>query len=484
MHTNNPIFSIDFYKSGHKKMYPVDTELIFSNFTARKSRLEGIDYTVFFGLQYFIKEYLIKRFNEHFFSLGVEKVIAEYQELMDSCLGPNVVTAEHIRELHNLGYLPLTIYALPEGTSVPTGIPSMVWYNTLPRFYWLVNYLETIASATLWQACTSATIAKEYKKIFQKYAEKTGVDPMFLQFQGHDFSYRGMGSHESAMISSAGHLLSFSGTDTVPAIVFLKEYYHGNIKAIGGSVPATEHSVMCVGLEDAEEKTISHLLDKYPTGILSVVSDTWDYWKVVSEILPKLKDKILARDGKLVIRPDSGDPELIICGNPQAPKGTPEHKGTIRCLYDTFGGTTNTKGYIQLNPKIGTIYGDSITRQMARSILRNLYNQGWATNCIVFGIGSYTYQYNTRDTFGFAIKATYAEIGGRVYNIYKNPKTDTGKRSAKGLLAVKLTKDNKLVLHEEASWSDVEHCMFRKVFHNGKLYSDQTLEDVRNKIRE
>lgn len=482
MDHKNPIFSIDFYKSGHYNMYPENTELIFSNLTARKSRLEGIDYTVFFGLQYFIREYLQKRFNEYFFSLDVEKVVKEYQELMDSCLGPGVVTSSHIQELHKLGYLPISIYALPEGTRVPIGMPSMVWFNTIPRFYWLVNYLETILSTTMWQACTSATIAREFRKIFLKYANKTGIDPSFVQYQGHDFSYRGMSSHESAVLSGAGHLLSFNGTDTVPAILFLKDYYEASINTIGGSVPATEHSVMSIGLEDGEEQTISNLLDKYPTGILSIVSDTWDYWNVISVTLPKLKNKILARNGKLVVRPDSGDPELIICGNPQAPKGTPEYKGTIRCLYETFGGKQNAKGFIELDPHIGAIYGDSITRPVAHSILRNQYNAGWATNSTVFGLGSYSYQYNTRDTFGFAVKATYAEVNGKPFNIYKNPKTDSGKRSAKGLLAVKRLPTGELVLEQETSWDNVKNCSFRKVFEDGIAHSIETLDKIRERL--
>ena len=303
----NPLILTDFYKVHHNKMYPEGMTKIYSNLTPRKSRMKGIDKIVVFGLQHFILEYLIKAFNEEFFKKNKEDVINEYKRHIP-------VDTKHIEALHDLGYLPIEIKALEEGTLCPIGVPLLTITNTHPDFAWLVNYLETLLSAVLWQPITSATIAYEYKKLLTKYTKETDEKNVeFVNWQGHDFSMRGMSSIESAVLSGMGHLTSFTGTDTIPAIYQLEDSYSAT-GLIGASVPATEHSVMCMGTKEDEIKTFSRLLDLYPEGILSVVSDTWDLWKVCTEFLPKLKNKILARNGKLVIRPDSGAPVDIICG--------------------------------------------------------------------------------------------------------------------------------------------------------------------------
>jgi Nicotinic acid phosphoribosyltransferase len=234
-------------------------------------------------------------------------------------------------------------------------------------------------------------------------------------------------------------LLSFTGTDTIPAIDWLEHFYNADAEKelIGGSVPATEHSVMCLGGNETEKETFLRLITEvYPKGIVSIVSDTWDYWKVVDKLLRELKPNIMSRDGKVVIRPDSGDPVKIVCGDPDS-YNVPVRKGTIEVLWDIFGGTINSKGYKQLDPHIGVIYGDSITLDRCRDICENLKQKGFASTNIVFGIGSYTYQYVTRDTFGFAMKATHGIVNGQPVDIYKDPITDDGvKKSAKGLLCV------------------------------------------------
>src|SRR6185436_5101883 len=211
------------------------------------------------------------------------EVVAKYKRRVDNALGKDAVPTDHIEALHDLGYLPIQIMALPEGSRVPIGVPPLVIRNTDPIGFWLPNYLETILSCTLWQPCTSATIAREYKKEFERAAKGTGASVDFTQFQGHDFSFRGMSSLESACLSGAGHLLSFRGTDTVPAIDFLEQYYYADSdkEMIGVSVPATEHSVMCMGTQEKEIETFRRLFKLYPQGILSVVSDTWDYWSVL-----------------------------------------------------------------------------------------------------------------------------------------------------------------------------------------------------------
>lgn len=482
---------IDWYKADHRRQYPEGTSLVFSNFTPRSSRIDGVDSVVFFGLQYFIKEYLVKQWNESFFSRPVEEVVAKYKRRVDNALGKDAVPMEHIRELWALGYLPIRILALPEGTRVPIGTPPLVIHSTHPSGFWLPNYLETILSCTLWQACTSATIAREYRREFQRAATDTGADVGFTLFQGHDFSFRGMSSLESACLSGAGHLLSFAGTDTVPAIEFLEQYYHADSdkELVGVSVPATEHSVMCMGTQEGEIQTFRRLFKLYPAGILSVVSDTWDYWGVLTNILPQLKGEILARNGKLVIRPDSSPktPLEIICGDPEAPEGTPEYKGSIEVLWELFGGTTNAAGYRELDSHIGLIYGDSITRDLAKRINAALKAKGFASTNWVAGIGSYTYQYNTRDTFGFAMKATFGVVNSEDREIFKDPKTNKGafsKKSAKGLIAVYQNKDGSFTRQEQASWEQVNNCAFNVVFNDGKEGFQNTLADLRVRLSE
>lgn len=481
----NPLLYTDGYKVDHRRQYPDNTTLVYSNWTPRKSRLEGIDKVVFFGLQFFIKKYILEDFQNNFFNQPKDQIVARYARRINNYLGPNKVGTEHIAALHDLGYLPMVIKALPEGASVPIRVPMFTMYNTLPEFFWLTNYFETLISATVWMPCTSATLAKKYRTILDNYAQKTSSIPEFVDWQGHDFSMRGMAGLEAGTMSSAGHLLSFTGTDTIPTIDFLEEYYNANSdeELVGGTVAATEHSVMCMGTNSGELETFKRLVTEvYPNGIVSIVSDTWDLWKVLTEYLPALKEEILARDGKVVIRPDSGDPVDIICGNPN---GTTEieRKGVVESLWETFGGRTNDKGYKELDSHIGAIYGDSITLARAEQICSRLEQKGFASTNVVLGIGSFTYQYNTRDTFGFAMKATYGEVEGVGREIFKDPITDDGtKKSAKGLIKVTL-ENGEYVLHDQVSWEEEKEGEFREVFRDGKLLVDSTLAEIRAQIR-
>jgi nicotinamide phosphoribosyltransferase len=559
-----PPHQIDFYKSGHIKQYPDKTDLVFSNLTPRASRIPGIDKVAFFGLQYYIKEYLVFQWNEAFFDLDISLVEALYQQRMDTSLGKGSVSVEHIKALHKLGYLPLEIKALPEGTMVPLRVPMFVVYNTNPDFYWLTNYLETAISATVWGACTSATIANEFRKLLTDRSIKTTGKSDFVPFQGHDFSCRGMFGLEASVISGAGHLTSFVGTDTVPAIDMLDLFYNTKEgELVGTSVPATEHSVMSVGSEESEIKTFERLISEtYPGGIVSIVSDTWDFWKVITEYLPELKDIITARNGKVVIRPDSGDPADILCGSVkvidygdkvksldelkvlaldeieyETSDATPHgelgddkpygyfrfnnkvykitihlywsrydkqyyyiddskietceevilnhiEKGAVQCIWETFGGTTTEQGYKVLDEHIGLIYGDSITLERAQDICNRLEKKGFASTNVVLGVGSYTYQHTTRDVFGFAVKATYAEVDGQPIEIFKKPKTDDGtKNSAKGLTAVFRKVNGELYLMDQATWYDVNNCEFKTVFKNGLVCNEISLAEVRDNIK-
>lgn len=484
-----PILLKDGYKVGHRSQYPEGTTLVYSNLTPRKSRDAAIEEIIVFGIQYFIKEYLVCQFEEYFFKQPKEQVLQQYKRRIDHYLGKDSMSYDHIAALHDLGYLPIEIKALPEGSLAPMRVPVFTIKNTHPQFFWLTNMLETILSATLWKPCTSATTAFQYLATFTAYARETvGDDMSFIPWQGHDFSFRGMSGVEDALMSGAGHLLCFTGTDTIPVIDFLETYYQANCERelVGGSVPATEHSVMCMGTEEAEIDTFDRLISEvYPTGIVSIVSDTWDFWQVITDFLPRLKDKITTRDGKVVIRPDSGDPVKIIVGDAEATPGSAAYKGAIECMWEIFGGTITQQGYKLLDSHIGLIYGDSITTARQQEILEGLKQKGYASYNVVLGIGSYTYEYVTRDTFGFAMKATYGEVNGKGRNIFKDPKTDDGtKRSAKGLMQVyRDAATGRLKIKDKCSWEEEKEGELKTVYKDGKLVIDVSLAEIRNNIQ-
>lgn len=499
MFTVNPLLKCDGYKVSHRQQYPKGTGLVYSNFTPRKSRVEGVDYMRFFGLQAVMQGFLIDDFNENFFNQPKKKVVANYKRRMDGYLGPDAVPVDHIAALHDLGYLPLNIDAIPEGTKVPLNVPAMTMWNSRdePEFFWLTNYLETAISNQLWLPCTSATTAGIFKERFDYWANATGATLDFVPFQGHDFSYRGMGGEDAACTSGAAHLVAFVGTDTIPAIDFLEYYYGADSERdlVGCSVPATEHSVMCAGGEDDEMETISRLITEvYPTGIVSIVSDTWDFWGVVTKILPKLKDAIMKRyendpTSRVVIRPDSGVPHKILNGDEQA-NTAHERQGLIACFHDTFGATENEKGFFAIHPCIGAIYGDGINFEEQERILKGLHANGYESTSVVLGMGSYTYQYVTRDTFGTVCKATYCEINGEPREIFKSPKTGAWKKSHRGLLRVdrELNVDfevfsgrvpvTKLVVKEGVSW-DEQGGELVPVMRDGAIIKRQTLSEIR-----
>ena len=457
----NPLTCIDFYKADHRRQYPEDTEYVYSNFTARKSML-GDSKVLFFGLQYFIKWFLIEEFNKEFFQRPKEEVISDYREMMENTIG-GLESYTHLEDLHDLGYLPIRIKALPEGSLVDIKVPLFTITNTSPKYFWIVNYLETILSTTLWKMITSATTSYKYRKLLDRYAKETG-DETFTPFQGHDFSFRGMSGVQDAAMSGAGHLLSFVGTDTIPAIELLQKYYSGK-GLIGCSVPATEHSVMCMGSKEEEFETFKRLITEiYPKGIVSIVSDTWDLWKVVEDYLPRLKEEILAREGRIVIRPDSGDPVQISLE-------------VVRRLAKNFGVQVNDKGYKRIHANLGVIYGDSITLERCEQILEGLKKEGYSSDNMVFGIGSYSFQYCTRDTHGFAMKATWGQIKGDGREIFKDPVTDNGtKKSARGLLRIEKEGENYILYDQQTTDNGGE---LQTVFEDGKLLVDVSLDQMR-----
>lgn len=581
----NPLLLTDGYKTGHHLQYPKGTTLVYSNFTPRSNKYapEGCE-VVSFGQQMIMKQ-IHEAFDRDFFSRPKDEVCGEMKTELSMYLNTDY-DVSHFEALHDLGYLPIKVKSLPEGNVVPIKVPVLTIVNTHPDFYWVTNYLETIISNLLWKPMTSASISRHYRKVLTKWQEKTATEQAwFIDWQGHDFSMRGMDSVEATISSGLGHLVGFSGSDSLPAIYGARKFYNED-GFVAGSVNATEHSVMCAGSKDDEEGTFRRLMETYPGGILSVVSDTWDLWKVITEYLPAMKEEILSRDGKLVIRPDSGDPVDILCGTnanihvvhdegtsydedgcsdegglswkewaaeyaeekliEQTPHGeyggdinvrvqfkgevynvhykpewnrhdkqyyfidsygsgvdyctftkvesTPEQFGVIELLWNIFGGTVNAQGYKELDPHIGAIYGDSITIERANEICKRLEAKGFASTNVVLGIGSFTYQFNTRDTFGFAMKATYVEVNGEGQEIFKDPITDDGtKKSATGLLYVgeteegyflvdKVGKDGESHTQHNGVMIDEGNGCLEVIYENGTFHRQTTLTEVRKRV--
>lgn len=480
MDERNPLFLIDFYKVGHVQQYPEGVERIWVNWTPRYShRDDGA--MVHFGLHYFIQKYLIHGFNEHFFWRPLSEILRDYRDLISSTLGIQNPKTDHIESLHRYSRLPIEIYSLPEGSLVPLGVPAVVITNTDEDAFWLPNYLETMFSNILWKPSTSATTARSFRQLFTYWAKRYGHTNFdFINWQGHDFSFRGMSGIEDACLSGMGHLTSFFGTDTIPAIIAARNYYGADLTC-GGSVPATEHSVMCAGGKAGEFETFKRLITEvYPSGIVSIVSDTWDLWKVLTDYVPRLRDTILKRDGKVVIRPDSGDPVKIMIGDPDSTFG-PERAGVLGLLAEVMG--VDDHGSIN---KAAAIYGDGISLDRANRILQGCVETHKLSpyNC-VFGIGSYTYQFVTRDTYGLAMKATAVQHYDNVIPIYKSPVTDDGgKKSLCGIPIVHQDETRGFYVTETDKPGELLSCALKPVMMDGYPVHTETLGNVRRRIQE
>jgi nicotinamide phosphoribosyltransferase len=509
----NPLLMTDGYKTSHHKMMPEGTTLVYSNFTLRNVKYmpEKAKEIVVFGQQYVMK-YIHDLYQENFFNQPKEIVINEVKEYLTSYLGCEYDTT-HFEELYDLGYLPINVKSLPEGMVIGEKIPILTIYNTHPNFFWLPNFLETLISSLLWKPVHSASIAYGYKQVLMEYALKTDKDNVgFVNFQGHDFSFRGMQHLESAISSGLGFLTSFYGTDTIPALQAAKYYYDSS--NIGFSVPASEHSVMTSYGKEDEIVGFKRLMRQFPSGILSIVSDSFNLWDVCTKFMVELKDEIMARDGKLVIRPDSGNPVDILCGVgfeesgkyykynriPQIPGeekveiSKSEHKGVIELLWDVFGGTVNEQGYKVLDSHIGAIYGDSITIDRADEICSRLETKGFASTNVVLGVGSYSMGYATRDNQGGAIKATYVEVMEQVdkhgvmsrvgREIFKDPITDDGtKKSATGLLCVTLNEEKEIQLVDKVDWETECEGLLETIYQDGEFFNTTTFEEIRNRLK-
>lgn len=477
----------DTYKQIHNKIYPKGLTKLVSYWTPRRSMLKEQEHMVFFGLQAFIKKYLITYFKDHFFNLNVNDVRNIYTYDMDIQLSHEGYNVKPILALYELGYLPIQIRALPEGTLVPMGVPCIEITNTHPDFAWVVQWIECILQVELWKPCVHATIGHMYREAANCWYKKTCDDLLKPSVACSDFGMRGMSCMDEAAKCSAAWMLSFDKTSTIPAIDYIDNYYSSDETecaklGIGIGAISTEHSVMALNYAvDGDEITfVKRLLTElYPEASFSMVSDTYDYWNMIDNILPACKDEIMNHNGKLLIRPDSGDMVEIAVK-------------TIEKLWKVFGGTINNKGYKVLDPHIGIIYGDGCSLNNVKLVWKKLANKGFAASNIVFGIGAFCFSaivepnghmvVVTRDTFGIAMKATYGVVDGKPIMIYKDPKTDTGhlKKSHKGCCKVFKNK-GELVCADEYEHL-VEDTELKLIFENGNLMLDEDFRDIRERL--
>lgn len=516
----NPALACDYYKIGHPFMQPPGTQTVYSTWTARSYKHHlGCPKTVVFGHQYTIKEFLIDFFQKNFFDVSIDVLRDEYQSMIQDSFNPRYIGFDRFEELHQLGYLPLSIYGVPEGTLLPVGIPDHVVFNTHPNFAWLPQYIEDIWSANNWLPSTSATTAYYLRRQIEPYCEKTSDISDLAQHMCGDFSLRGHTSLQAGAISGAAHLLSFDRTATVLSNALVKQFYGDEVAGLG--TPSLEHSVVEQGVAwfrnriatgdipdyiqpylqkvmlkgDWEVNLVAEmcfilylLTEVQPTGTITYVSDTYDYWGVVSCILPTIKEAIMVRDGCFSVRPDSGNPVSIICGDKYVTAESPVYKGTLSCLLDIFGYEVNGKGYKVLPPQIRMIYGDAITKEIVDKVGAWCVSNKVSIENVTFGIGAFTYQYVTRDTRGYAIKATdcihekYGEIP-----IFKAPKIDPNKKSLRGCVAVVKDADEQyrivdgLTLDESLAYEG--NIMVPKLV-NGEIKYHETLWDIKQRLQE
>lgn len=577
----------DSYKLSHDGFTPDDLNEVFSNGTPRFYHYFKQKYPDFegklvtFGTQYMVK--YVKDLFDTFFTADKDREIARLKRVFTRYIG--LQDYSRFEDLHDLGYLPIEIRALPEGAMINFGLPIFTIRNTHPEFDWLTNYLETILSFLIWKPLTVANISREFYKLSMKFAEETCDDTSHVKFQNHDFSERGQSGCDSTESVGMAWLSHSIGTDNTPGVFGADYYYKGEECGIVGlSVPASEHAVVTCNiinnaimsqnvpveelvitdemLKAGEKQFLLDVLTKYyPTGIVSSVFDSYDYWAALTEILPEIKDVIMSRDGKLVVRPDSGDPIEVVCGtvtvwdgnnfdsvddaaeyfkeklieeiNEETAHGergvdsatgyfsfedniyafdvsvdwnrydkrfyfiecdyvenirgvelTPQQKGTVQVLWEIFGGKVNSKGYKVLDEHIGLIYGDGINYYRAKEIFTRLKQKGFASSNIVYGVGSFTLNLISRDDLGFAIKATHCKVGTRNVPIYKDPKTDSGKKSAKGYLFVSKSEDGSYNLESDVSFEKhmSDENMLGIILKDGNFFNEVSLDDIRRDL--
>ena len=523
MYNITSILLTDFYKQCHAEQYDSRIKKLVSYYTPRASRFKEIEEIPVIGIQSFIKEYLIDHFNENFFNRPLSSVIAEYEFIIGETMGHNRVNSQKIIDLHKLGYLPLEIKAIDEGTRIPVKCPVIEISNTHDNFAWCTNVIESLMSSELWYQSCTAISGMLYRNIVNKYYDLTSDNLNLKKSAISEFGFRGLPGLQAAQKASMGFLLSFNKTATIPAIYYLHQMYGDEMKTIGTGMASTEHSVMCssTSLDNDEITLIKKLFTEiYPDGNFSMVCDSYDYWNVIENILPELKEEIFSRNGTVYIRGDSGNPIDI-------------STETVFKLWDIFGGTINSKGFKVLDSHIRVIYGDSITQLRAEKIYEILMKNGFSAENVVLGAGSFSmlclereYQellcvdsYGdehfttntklapfTRDGFGVAIKTTYGEYeyvgpsmkSGNIctsdliskiipFNIFKNPKTDKEnfKKSQKGCCIVNRNHHSRKIFYEDGYNlidTKFENNFLTTVFKNGKLLKKTSFEEIRNRF--
>lgn len=482
----NPMLLIDFYKAVHAEMLPTKITKSVSYFTPRMSRVRMWNKVVMFGLQGFVKTYLIDYFNERFFERPIDEVISEYERIMDASLGKGVYGLQKIKDLHALGYLPIEIWALPEGTKVPMHVPMFCITNTHDDFAWLPQALESLISAEAWHPMLAATVGATYRGIVNKFYDETCDDSVSRNKALGSFDFRGEECTDSAIKAAAGWCLSFVNTATVPVIPYLEKLYNCDCtkEPVAFGSPSTEHAVMCSNYAvDGDEITLLKrlLTEIYPDTSFSAVLDSYDYWNVIDNVLPQIKPEIMTHNGCMLMRGDSGDCIEVVTK-------------TVFKLWDEFGGTINSKGYKVLDPHVKAIYGDSITIQRCERIYEILKDNGFAASNVALGVGSFSFQCVeedgilkpfTRDTFSSCIKATYCEIDHKPYPIFKNPKEGGFKKSQKGCCLVYKNDNGELYYKDEYTWEEAS-CNSKQelkaIFRNSELLIDDSLANIRNRL--
>lgn len=479
----NPMLLCDFYKTVHSDMINPKMTKSMSYYTPRMSRVKRWDKVVMFGVQMFCKTWLIDYFNDNFFNLPEDEVVAEYKRVLDVTLGEGIYGTEKIRKLHQLGYLPIEIIALPEGTMVPVHVPMFGITNTHNDFAWLPQALESLISAEMWYPQITATVGKTYRDIVNKYYAETVEDDVPRAKALGAFDFRGDMCVDAALKAGAGWCLSFLNTATVPAIPYLEAMFNCDCtkEPVAYGAVSTEHFVMCSNYAvDGDEITFLRkmLTELYPNTSFSCVLDSYDYWNVIDNILPQLHDEIMAHNGCMLMRGDSGDCVEVVTK-------------TVFKLWEQFGGTINSKGYKVLDPHVKAIYGDSITVQRCEEIYEILKNAGFACSNVALGVGSFsmhcieeenTLKPFTRDTFSSCIKACYAEVDGKCYPIFKNPKDGGFKKSQKGLCYV-YEENGELKYKDEYTSENIpDGNLLEPVFKDGRLIKDYTLNEIRQRL--
>lgn len=501
----------DFYKAIHSELLPEGMTKSVSYFTPRSSRVNRWNGVVNFGIQAFCKTWLIDYFNENFFNKTEEEVVAEYARVMDNTFGKGLCDYEKIKKLHRLGYLPIEVVSLPEGMIVPIHCPIFGITNTHPDFAWLGQALESLISAEMWYPMVCATVGRTYREVVDKWYDKTCDDNVPRRRALGNFDFRGDQGLDAALKAGSAWCLSFVNSATVPVISYLEHYYNCDCEKeeVAFGAVSTEHFVMCsnsakdtkdnpdyeyADIDPHRERIFIKraLTELCPNTSFSCVSDSYDYWNVVDNILPTLKDEILNHNGCMLVRGDSGDCVKVVTE-------------TVFHLWDIFGGTINSKGYKVLNPHIKALYGDSITIQRAEQIYDILEKNGFAASNVSLGVGSFSMHCIeedgilkpfTRDTFSMAIKAVYAEFTDEDGNVtkmpvYKDPKTDREagggnfKKSQKGCCSViwrdKWSKEITYV--DGLTWEEsMQDTLMETIFKDGKMVKEESLADIRNRL--